>query len=71
MHPVSHRPPLALGGHCFVFKGAAARCLLCCAHLPSWAVTERLWTLFVDRWCTGVVRALPAGDGQLTLAGVA
>ncbi len=66
-HPASFRPPLALGGHCWLavrlFSGHDdfyLTCVGCYVTIPAWALHEGFWRNFAGQWCLGAVRTLPA-----------
>lgn len=68
--PWSYRPPLAYGGHMWSLHDGWAQCSRCYVPVPRWAVDESRWQVLAGRWCTRMIRALPAGGGQLRLPGV-
>lgn len=64
-HPMSYRPPLACGGHCWEFSGLirngdfTVTCVRCFVTVPAWVLAENWWPAFAGQWCMGAVRALP------------
>lgn len=59
--PMSHRPPLAYGGHAFKLAGTVAQCRRCAVTVPAWSIHKAtgMWMTFAARWCPRLIRALP------------
>jgi hypothetical protein len=73
--PMSFRPPLAHGGHCWLLAGqrrdvpwaGVATCVDCFVTVPFWALREGFWMTLAGRWCPGQLAALQPGPrGTLT-----
>jgi hypothetical protein len=66
-YPLSFRPPLAFGGHCWALGFEApgwlsvGQCVGCGITVPRWSLSEHLWSAFAPAVCPAAVRALTAG----------
>jgi hypothetical protein len=58
MHPASFTPPLAYGGHEWLWRDSLATCWGCGLTVPLWALVEGLWMTFGPRWCPNKIAAL-------------